>query len=566
MTTHGMDSRATIRPMLVHLGRVALLATILLLMNWQQARVLSELRARGLDAVPLNEIQSLFPEATALGTADSQGGRLVLNGDNVIGAVLQTFPEAEKFLGFSGPTNVLIGLGPDGGIVGLRILSSGDTRDHLALIERDSRFLNSLNGLDRNQAREKSVDAVTGATLTSLAILQGIRARLGKLPESLKFPVDYSLDDARQIFPEAAELDRDSSAPELWLVSNEKGEPLGWLLSNSPSGDEIIGYQGPTRAFLGMRLDGTILGLVVKESFDNEPYVGTVRGDRWFAQIFNDRPLEEWGKLSWEEAGIEGVSGATMTSQAVAEGLLVAARKITEIRQREQQQYQDAAEMRWKSVLTISVILMGLVVGFTRLRGNRWGRVAWKVLVIVALGVINADLLSMAMFVGWAQSGLPWRNAVGLICLAAAAMTVPIVFKRNVYCDHLCPHGALQQLLPRRWKIRNLPRWIVRGLRLIRPALLTIIVLVPMLGWSMSLVDLEPFDAYAWRAAGVATVSIAVAGLGLSLFIPMAYCRYGCPTGAVLDYLRRNSRSDRLTAADGLAVLLCAIAFVCYRI
>jgi Predicted NADH:ubiquinone oxidoreductase, subunit RnfG len=561
-----MDSRATIRPMLVHLGRVALLATILLLMNWQQARVLSELRARGLDAVPLNEIQSLFPEATALGTADSQGGRLVLNGDNVIGAVLQTFPEAEKFLGFSGPTNVLIGLGPDGGIVGLRILSSGDTRDHLALIERDSRFLNSLNGLDRNQAREKSVDAVTGATLTSLAILQGIRARLGKLPESLKFPVDYSLDDARQIFPEAAELDRDSSAPELWLVSNEKGEPLGWLLSNSPSGDEIIGYQGPTRAFLGMRLDGTILGLVVKESFDNEPYVGTVRGDRWFAQIFNDRPLEEWGKLSWEEAGIEGVSGATMTSQAVAEGLLVAARKITEIRQREQQQYQDAAEMRWKSVLTISVILMGLVVGFTRLRGNRWGRVAWKVLVIVALGVINADLLSMAMFVGWAQSGLPWRNAVGLICLAAAAITVPIVFKRNIYCDHLCPHGALQQLLPRRWKIRNLPRWIVRGLRLIRPALLTIIVLVPMLGWSMSLVDLEPFDAYAWRAAGVATVSIAVAGLGLSLFIPMAYCRYGCPTGAVLDYLRRNSRSDRLTAADGLAVLLCAIAFVCYRI
>jgi NosR/NirI family nitrous oxide reductase transcriptional regulator len=180
--------------------------------------------------------------------------------------------------------------------------------------------------------------------------------------------------------------------------------------------------------------------------------------------------------------------------------------------------------------------------------------------------VINADLLSSAMFVGWAQSGFPWRNAVGLICLAAAAMTVPIVFKRNIYCDHLCPHGALQQLLPRRWKIRTLPRWGVRGLRLIRPVLLTIIVLVPMLGWSMSLVDLEPFDAYAWRAAGVATVSIAVAGLGLSLFIPMAYCRYGCPTGAVLDYLRRNSRSDRLTAADGLAVLLCAIAFVCYRI
>jgi len=28
-----------------------------------------------------------------------------------------------------------------------------------------------------------------------------------------------------------------------------------------------------------------------------------------------------------------------------------------------------------------------------------------------------------------------------------------------------------------------------------------------------------------------------VAGLVASLFIPMAYCRFGCPTGAVLDYI-----------------------------
>jgi hypothetical protein len=30
---------------------------------------------------------------------------------------------------------------------------------------------------------------------------------------------------------------------------------------------------------------------------------------------------------------------------------------------------------------------------------------------------------------------------------------------------------------------------------------------------------------------------VAVAGLVASLFIPMAYCRFGCPTGAVLDYI-----------------------------
>lgn len=564
--TPGMRPRTTFRSCLVHLGRVALLAMILLMMNWHQARVLSEMRARGLDAVALEEIQALFPEATALGPADSHGGRLVLRDDEPVGAVLQTFPDAEPFLGFSGPTNVLIGFGPDETIIGMRILSSGDTRDHLALIEKDSRFLTSFDGLNRNQAREHSVEAVTGATLTSLAILQGIRARLGKLPESLKFPNEFTLEEARKVFPEAAELSRDSSAPELWLVSDEKGEPLGWLLSNSPSGDEIIGYQGPTRAFLGMRLDGSILGLVVTESFDNEPYVGTVREDSWFARTFNDRPVEEWGKLRWEEAGIEGVSGATMTSQAVAEGLLMASRKITELRQAEQQQHQHVSQTQWKSLLTIGVIVMGMLFGLARLRGIKSLRVVWLVLVIVTLGVINADLLSMAMFVGWAQSGIPWRNAVGLGSLGAAAIVVPVVFRKNIYCDHLCPHGALQQLLPRRWRIRTIPRSVLRVLHLIRPVLLGVIVLVPMLGWSLSLVDLEPFDAYAWRAAGIATICVAVVGILVSLFIPMGYCRHGCPTGAVLGYLRRHSRSDQLTRADLFAGLLCIVAMVCYWI
>lgn len=147
--TRGMRPRTTFRSCLVHLGRVALLAMILLMMHWHQARVQSEIRARGLDAVSLVKIQSLFPGATALGPADSHGGRLVLRDDESVGAVLQTFPEAERFLGFSGPTNILIGFGPEEKIVGLRILSSGDTRDHLALIEKDPRFLTALDGLSR---------------------------------------------------------------------------------------------------------------------------------------------------------------------------------------------------------------------------------------------------------------------------------------------------------------------------------------------------------------------------------------------------------------------------------
>jgi FAD:protein FMN transferase len=37
-----------------------------------------------------------------------------------------------------------------------------------------------------------------------------------------------------------------------------------------------------------------------------------------------------------------------------------------------------------------------------------------------------------------------------------------------------------------------------------------------------------------------------------SSFVPMAYCRHGCPTGALLDHLRLHSRADRFSWRDGL--------------
>ena len=48
---------------------------------------------------------------------------------------------------------------------------------------------------------------------------------------------------------------------------------------------------------------------------------------------------------------------------------------------------------------------------------------------------------------------------------------------------------------------------------------------------------LEPFDAYVWEVAGAITIAIALISLFVSAFVPMAYCRYGCPTGAILKLL-----------------------------
>jgi hypothetical protein len=65
----------------------------------------------------------------------------------------------------------------------------------------------------------------------------------------------------------------------------------------------------------------------------------------------------------------------------------------------------------------------------------------------------------------------------------------------------------------------------------------------------------EPFDAY---AAGVA-ISVSVALWGGSLVLarlePVGYCRLACPTGKLLDYVRRDASSHQITTIDiGLAL------------
>ena len=78
--------------------------------------------------------------------------------------------------------------------------------------------------------------------------------------------------------------------------------------------------------------------------------------------------------------------------------------------------------------------------------------------------------------------------------------------------------------------------------------------------------NFEPFDAYAIRTAGWVTIAIAVAGLAAACFVPMAYCHYGCPTGALLNFIRSHGRSDHFGRREIAALFLVVLAFALSRL
>jgi hypothetical protein len=341
--------------------------------------------------------------------------------------------------------------------------------------------------------------------------------------------------------------------------------PLGWALRTSPAADRTLGYQGPTDALIGFDTVGKVAGVAVLTSYDNEPYVSYVRDDEAFRGLCRGMTFEQVAGIADAGTGIEGVSGATMTSQAVARGIVLAARQHVADRA------PRAAAGAWSEILrtldgprlgALGVIAVGIVTAFTRLRGTWFGRLALPVAVLLYLGFGAGALLSQAQAWGWAQAGVP-RGAVVLAALAVAAVVLPVTTRRNVYCSHLCAHGAAQQLIVRfvRPK-RTIPARLRPWLTVVPWALLAVAILTAVLHLPLSLVDLEPFDGYLPTIAGVAALTIFVVSLVASAFFPMAYCRHGCPTGALLDHLRFHGRADRITWRDGLLLACLAVAAV----
>lgn len=555
------------RRYLLHGVRWGIFATILLLIR---AEYLESARHSPKSApLSVQSLTQLFEGVAAIDPPSADGSQVLLDAaGEPIGLALQTSPQCDHIIGFSGPTNLLIAMDSDGEIVGIEILSSGDTRDHVREVVSHPTFLESLNGVSREQASQMTaVDAVSGATLTSLAIRESIIHRLGGGGQqgsgrSLKFPAALTVTDVQPIFPRASHIELAENSSVLYRVLDDGRKVIGEAVRTSPIADNIVGYQGPSDALIGLDGSGQVVGIALRESYDNQPYTTYAAEDRYFAQSFNGLTLKQLSELNLQEAEVEGVSGATMTSMAVAEGIVASAESYL----RQQASTNGVSPKRLFSYHdwgTLIVIVAGLVIGMTSLRANKYLRVGFQLLLVVYLGLAAGNLISQAMLVGWAQHGLPWRSAPGLVLLTVAALSLPLFSRRNLYCTHLCPHGAAQQLLKGKggWKLA-IPAWLRSLLKLVPALLLLWCVVVGMTALGFSLVDIEAFDAYLYPVAGWSAIAIAVVGLIAALFLPMAYCRYGCPTGLLLEYLRFNARSDCWTVRDWVATgyLLLAIA------
>ena len=366
------------------------------------------------------------------------------------------------------------------------------------------------------------------------------------------------LEEVRSFYPTATRLRPDDSARDGLFVLDRTGRELGYVVRTQPRCQDIIGYCGVTDTLIALDPAWQILGLKVRSSDDTKDHLRDVVLDRRFLKKWNGLSWDAAADLDLKKAGIEGVSGATMTSMAIARSV-----KARLQMSRDELAARPAFGFGWRDWSMVGVIALAGAMAFGRPAWRHRGKLLYQVFLVGYVGLVGGDLIAQSLLAGWTRAGIPWTTAPGLVLLLAAALLVPWATRKPFYCHHVCPHGAAQELLGRVRPARGLISLradVVRGLEYLPFGLLLLVLVAAMIALPLELAGLEPFDAYLVRTAGWATLTVAVVGLVASCFVPQAYCRFGCPTGVLLNFVRARGPTDHFTRRDGAALAMLALA------
>ncbi|MBN2797535.1 MAG: FMN-binding protein [Deltaproteobacteria bacterium] len=442
-----------------------------------------------------------FPAMSAVARPELRPGPRLLSADH-LGGALGALGLGAVLLPLQGRAEVLLALGAAlaGGaaLVGLRALRA--------------RWPGEARG---------GGQWVLGITLTALLLGGLVRGRMDA-PRLALSPLE------RPTLPGVTSWS-EASAPFLhYLGRDPQGAALVALASSAAVG-EVRGYGGALNALVAVDRGGRLARLRLRASRETPSYLGGL--ERWLDGL-EGRSLPEL-RLRQDGGQVDGLSGATVTSRA----LLLAARQtggalasgplgLTTPEEPPRPPALPGRALWW------ALLAAGTALVFPRLgpaaRRWWWGAVA----LLAPLGLI--PLLSLVHLAGPLDGvGSPWSEGAWLVLIAL------LLSAAGLWCGALCPMGAASELLGRVGAGLRLSPGADRSARRARLLVLGLLLTGYGLSGHASWLSADPLAwALAWRAP---TWGLAAAALALlsSLLVPRLWCRYLCPTGALLDLVPR---------------------------
>lgn len=317
---------------------------------------------------------------------------------------------------------------------------------------------------------------------------------------------------------------------------------IGYAMTGSATG-----YGGLVTMLVATDPAGTVTAVTVLEHGETPNFFRQLERNEYYDQFIETN----YGNSFNLGSEIDGVSGATLSAEAVASSIRQAVRGIAGSALVGVELPPDLRPVNFGAP---EIALIGLfVVSFFlhRLRHQpaikKYGRLAVLLTGLIVLGFIFNKPFTLSNVVTLLSGVWPdWHTNLYWFILVGGIILITSIQGKNPYCSWFCPFGAAQELLgsisgakpyqPR--KLYNRLRWVQRSLSFTAIAL----------GLALrqpGAISYEPFGAlFGLQGSWSQWVLLFLILFG-SLVIYRPFCNYICPLDPVVDYIGEIRRMVR---------------------
>ena len=299
---------------------------------------------------------------------------------------------------------------------------------------------------------------------------------------------------------------------------------------------DVQGYGGPVPLKIHIDKDGRLTAIEAEPNAESPSFFDRAKElfSRWQGKTIDEAMAED----------VDAVSGATFSSKAIIRNVQrgLAYAKQHGLADGGKGAQEESAERTvatgWTlgSIVALIAVLLGAVVPlFTN---NRRLHLVQLVVNVVVLGLWTGTFVSYTLFLRLFAGGVS-LSAIGTLAapllMLIVALLYPLAGKSGHYCAHVCPFGSAQELAGKlsRRKLRITPR-VLSVLTALRNLLWGVLMALLLTGTCTAWIDYELFTAFIYSSASVWVIVLAMLFLVLSVWVPRPYCRFVCPTGALM--------------------------------
>ncbi len=318
-----------------------------------------------------------------------------------------------------------------------------------------------------------------------------------------------------------------------------------FVVNTKPLAKDVQGYGGPVPLKIHIK-DGRVAVVEAEPNAESPDFFNRAK------ELFN-----HWQNKSVDEAlaeEVDAVSGATFSSRAIIANMQ---RGLAYAKQHGQWGEDGsvgaletsappivgsggnsvgALETSAPPMVALIVVLLGAVVPL--FYNNRRLHLVQLAVNVVVLGLWTGTFVSYTLFLRIFAGGVS-LSAIGALAapllMLIVALIYPLAGRSGHYCANICPFGSAQELAGKlsRRKLRITPR-ILKLLSVLRNLLWGVLMALLLTGTCTAWIDYELFTAFLYSSASVWVIVLAALFLVLSVWVPRPYCRFVCPTGALI--------------------------------